>query len=312
MQLLFLLAYVGMTHSQVHYITPSSKVPCPGSPCFTLAQFAANSSNYLGNQYDVTNISLSFLSGNHSLDGQLFLSQADYFSMMQDMEGDGTVLIECSKSQSGRFNIREMMFVVIKNLQFIGCGGNRIVHVEELVVEDTIFQGAEGRGRALILMNVTTARISSSLFHYNNILVKEFHENISNELNFGGALRVAFSNILIESSSFTHNTAVIGGALWVNNSNLHIVRNIYSHNGADNQGGVMAIFNSTANITNSYFTSNVASVAGGAIIARDSHFTIHSNNFTNNSAKYGGVIAKYNRFMDFTSINIYNSTFFDI
>ena len=314
MQLLFLLAYAGMTHSQVHYITPSSKVPCPGSPCLTLAQFAANSTNYLGNQYDdVTNISLSFLSGNHSLDGQLFLSQADYFSMMQDMESNGTVFIECSasKNQSGRFNISEMMVVVVKNLQFIGCGGNRIIHVEELVVEDTIFQGAEGRDTALMLINVTTACISSSLFHYNNIHVKEFHKNTSNELIFGGALHVAFSNILIESSSFTHNTAVIGGALWVNNSNLHIVRNIYSHNGADNQGGVMAIFNSTANITNSYFTSNVASVAGGAIITIDSHVTIHSNNFTNNSAEYGGVIAKHNLFMDFASINIYNSTFLD-
>ena len=63
---LFLLVYADTANSQVHYyITPSLSVHCPGDPCLTLAQFAADSTSYLGNE---TDISLSFLPGNHSLD----------------------------------------------------------------------------------------------------------------------------------------------------------------------------------------------------------------------------------------------------
>ena len=73
---LFLLVYGDSANSsQAHYyITPSLSVHCPGDPCFTLAQLAANSTSYLGNEI---NISLSFLPGNHSLDGELSLSHAD-------------------------------------------------------------------------------------------------------------------------------------------------------------------------------------------------------------------------------------------
>jgi hypothetical protein len=78
-------------NSQVHYyITPSLSVDCPGDPCLTLPQFAANSTNYLGNE---TNVSLSFLPGNHSLDGELSLSNADNFSMTMVIATPATILL---------------------------------------------------------------------------------------------------------------------------------------------------------------------------------------------------------------------------
>ena len=103
--LLFLLVYADSANSQqVHYyITPSLSVHCPGDPCLTLPQLAANSTSYLSNE---TNISLTFLPGNHSLDGELSLSNADNFSMTKVIGGNGTVFVECG-SQSGRFNISE-------------------------------------------------------------------------------------------------------------------------------------------------------------------------------------------------------------
>ena len=145
--LLFLLVYADSANSQqVHYyITPSLSVRCSGDSCLTLPQLAANSTSYLGNE---TNISLSFLPGNHSLDGELSLSHANNFSITKVMGGNGTVFIECG-SQSGRLDISEIKFAVIKDLHFIGCGGNRVSHVEQFIVEDTIFEGVEGRGRAL-------------------------------------------------------------------------------------------------------------------------------------------------------------------
>ena len=157
--LLFLLVYADTTNSQVYYhITPSLHVHCSGDHCLTLAQFTANSTSYLSNE---TNISLSFLPGNHSLDRELSLSHADIFSMTKDIEGNGTVFVECS-SQSGKFNISETTLAVIKDLHFIGSGGNRVSQVEQFIVEDTTFQGVEGRGTALVLNEVTDASIERS------------------------------------------------------------------------------------------------------------------------------------------------------
>ena len=99
--LLFLLVYADSANSQQahYYITPSLSVHCPGDPCLTLPQLAANSTSYLSNE---TNVSLTFLQGNHSLDGELSLSHADNFSMTNVIGGNGTVFVECG-SQSGRF-----------------------------------------------------------------------------------------------------------------------------------------------------------------------------------------------------------------
>ena len=60
----------------------------------------------------------------------------------------------------------------ITNLEFIGCGGNQVRHVEEFVVEDTKFKGQENSGTALELIE-TTAQIVNSTF-----LEKDLTENV--------------------------------------------------------------------------------------------------------------------------------------
>ena len=153
--------YADSGNSRIHYyITTSLNADCPGNPCLTLAQFAAGSTSYLGNE---TNTSLSFLPGNHSLDRELSLSHTDNFSMTKDIGGNGTVFVECD-GQSGRFNISETTFATIKDLHFIGCGGNKVSQVEQFIVEDTIFQGTKGRDTALVLNEVTAASITRSSF----------------------------------------------------------------------------------------------------------------------------------------------------
>ena len=121
--LLFLLVCADSANSQVHYyITPSLSVHCPGDPCLTLPQLAADSTSYLGNE---TSISLSFLPGSHSFDRELSVSHAVNLSMTKDIESNRIVFVECG-SQSGRFNISETVFANIQSLHFIGCGGNRV------------------------------------------------------------------------------------------------------------------------------------------------------------------------------------------
>ena len=316
--LLFLLVYADSAYSQVHYyITPSLNVSRPQDPCLTLSQFAADSNSYLGNE---TNISLSFLPGNHSLDRELSLSQADNFSMAKDIRGSGTVFVECD-SQSGRFNISETTFATVQCLHFIGCGGNRVSQVEQFIVEDTIFQGVEGRGTALVLNEVSAASIVRSLFHSNTHsstfenhdisphasnqdMLNYLYLNRNASLAVGGALYTAFSNVSIDSSQFTHNTAVIGGALFADRSSLHVVGSTYSYN-RGSFGGVMITSESSVNIDNSNFSKNAAEIIGGVMITYRDSFSISGSSFTNNSATcFGGVMYTFDG-----SFNITSSTF---
>ena len=318
--LLFLLVYADSANSQQahYYITPSLSVHYPGDPCLTLPQLAANSTSYLGNK---TNVSLTFLQGNHSLDGELSLSHADNFSMTKVIGGNGTVFVECG-SQSGRFNISEITFATIKDLHFVGCGGNKLSQVEKFTVEDSIFEGVEGRGTGLVLNQVTDASIARSSFlsnvhastfeHHDIItdiddLLNYLYLNRDPSLAVGGALYTAFSNVSIVNSKFTDNRAEIGGALFAHNSSLHVVGSTYSYNKAS-FAGVMITSESSINIKNSNFIGNAAMIHGGVMIAYRDSFSIHGTTFTSNSANSarssGGVMMTYD-----SSFNITSSTF---
>ena len=319
--LLFLLVYADSAYSQVHYyITPSLNVPCPQDPCLTLSQFATDSTSYLG---DETKISLSFLPGNHRLDRELSLSQADNFSMAKDIAGSGTVFVECD-SQSGRFNISETTFAIVQCLHFIGCGGNRVSQVEQFIVEDTIFQGVEGRGTALVLNEVSAASIVRSLFHSNTHSSTFENHDISpyasdhDILNYlylnrnalcavSGALYTAFSNVSIVSSQFTHNTAKIGGALFAHRSSLHVVESTYSYN-RGSFGGVMITSESSVNIDNCNFSKNAAKIIGGVMITYKDSVSISGSSFTNNSATNGGVMRTSDGSFTITSSTFTNNS----
>ena len=233
------------------------------------------------------------------------MSHADNFSMTKDTGGSGTVFVECG-SQSGRFNISETTFATIKDLHFIGCGGNRVSQVEQFIVEDTIFEGVEGRGTALVLNEVTTANIARSSFLSNThgstfelhdnfftfaTIQAMLHLNRNSSLAIGGALYIIFSNISIVSSKFTDNTAEIG-VIFANNSSLHVVGSTYSYN-RDSFGGVMITSESSVNIDNSTSSDNTAEVKGGVMITYRDSFSIGGTTFTKNSAAYfdGGVVA---------------------
>ena len=61
--------------SDIYHITPLPSDPCPVEHCFTLSQFAGNSTNYL----NATNTTLV---GNHSLESQFFFANISTISML--------------------------------------------------------------------------------------------------------------------------------------------------------------------------------------------------------------------------------------
>ena len=295
---LFLLVYTDSAYSQVHYyITPSLNVHCPGDPCLTLAQFATNSTSYL---YNETDVFLSFLQGNHSLDRELSLSHADINLLMT--KDKGTAFIKCD-SLSGRFNISDAKFATIKDLHFIGCGGNKVSQVEQFIVEDTIFQGVEGSGTALVLNEVTAATIAGGSFMYNTYSTFENQDLLPTR---GGALYTTFTNVSIVSSKFIHNSAKIGGALFAQNSTLRIIGSTYNYNRASS-GGVMFTSESLVNIDNSTFSENAAEFFGGVMVTYTDSFSITGTCFINNSAGIDSGVMEING----SSFSVIDSIFID-
>ena len=196
--------------------------------------------------------------------------------------------------------------------------------MEKFTVEDSIFEGVEGRGTALVLNQVTDANIARSSFlsntHGNTFehheispyasaqkVLKYLYLNRDPSLAVGGALYTAFSNVSIVSSKFIDSRAEIGGALFVYNSSLHVVGSTYSYNKAS-FAGVMITSESSINIKNSNFIGNAAMIYGGVMIAYRDSFNIHGTTFTNNSANSAGASGGVMMTFD-SSFNITSSTF---
>ena len=316
--LAFLLVGAVSAQTKVHYITPSLDIPCPEdySACLTLSQFAANSSK------DSGQISLIFLPGNHTLNRELILSGADNFTMTS--QENETVMIECM-SPNERFIVNETTFATIKRLHFIGCGGNTVTRVKELVIEDTIFQGVEeGRGTALVLYQVNFTKIRECSFISNTpgnnserhrigefirdpIILRYLRLEEDDLVTVGGALLTTSSNVSFTNTKFVSNEAEIGGVLLAYKSIISISQCAHSYNRALYGGGVMATVESSVNIDNSIFSNNVAThehSIGGVMATSDGSFNITCSTFNNNSADSGGVMSPFEG-----SFNITSSTF---
>ena len=286
-----------------YYISPSQNSPCLHDPCLTLSEVASDFNISDGN------ISLLFQSGNHTLDTELTLSDVDRFSMTKEAQSDEEVILECS-SQSGSFNISESTFVLIKDIRFIGCRINLFNNIENLVIEDSTFQGVQPSYSALVLLEVTSASILSCVFLFNTHAGAnaELQTNASlfEHSSVGGAMYTNSSNVWIKDCKFMHNTAENGGVLYAYNSSLHIEGSTFRYNRA-NSGGVMYTSDSSITIENSSFAHNKAGVYGGVITSYTGLITVKGATFTHNSADSdSGVLVTFD-----SSFSIANSSFSD-
>ena len=316
----FLLAYADFTYSKVHYITPSLDSPCPqyASSCFTLSQFAANSS------HNETDVSLLFLPGNHTLDQELLLANGHNFSMSKYAKSNETVYVECI-SHFGKFDISETTSVSINCLYFIDCSNTRISKVTWLTITDSTFQGVKYESTVLDINKVINTIIVRSQFlnntlesytnyndSYTTLILQylDFDETLDyvyhQQNTSSGALYMAFSNVSIVSCRFMYNRADIGGALVAHNSSVHIDKSTLSYNTA-NFGGAMVTFGSTVNIIYTVFTHNSALGDGGVMMTYNDRVRINSSTFSENVAySYAGVASTFGD----SSFKINNSNFF--
>ena len=316
----FLFVYAECTDSKIEiHITPSPNISCPHLPCLTLQQFSANSSSYHDNMINGSLV-LDFLHGNHILDRELSLVYVGRLSMTMGTQQNGSVIIQCT-SQSARLNISEITFALIFKLHFSGCGSNKFTNVDELLLEDAIFHGEEERGPALILTAISLASIvkcsfiSNTHLELNHVIQFSGLENVLGQATpvskaVSGALYATFSNVIINNTNFSGNTALLGAAVATIVTNISIINVQFLYNEAqtDDLGnfgyGVIFTHESNTYIDNSNFSHNSASV-GGILVAFNSRLYIVSSTFNDNSAStYGGVMT-----LVMSSITITNSSF---
>ena len=207
--------------------------------------------------------------------------------------------IKCINDSSMHFN--QSQYIHISNLEFIGCGGNLVEHVQKFVVQDTNYEGQQNSGTALELIN-TRAQIINSTFinnrkgSYRECVIAFDQLRCLGSGFIGGAIITSYNSIVdINQSKFEDNGAEYGGAIFAEpNSVINLSGNVFIDNSAYYFGGVLFSFSSTITIEASEFNNNSADYWGGVLYSRGSNITIETSEFNNNSAIYqGGVLFSY-------------------
>ena len=209
---------------------------------------------------------------------------------------NSTAQIKCTSDSHIHF-IRSQ-YIHITNLEFVGCGGNRVIFVEEFVVQDAEFQGQENSGTALELIRTTAQTINSTFISnrkgsYRKCVAIMLGSKIYclKDLFIGGAIIVINSRIDISQSKFENNRAEYGGVIFAElYSIININDTVFINNNAIGNGAVLYSFFSFTTIEASDFYHNSATYKGGVVYSERSAISIEASEFLNNSAPTGGVL----------------------
>ena len=126
----------------------------------------------------------------------------------------------------------------------------------------------------------------------NNVQV--LRSNFTNNVlwgDYGGAIYVSGTNVLIQDNYFSHNDASkLGGAIGVKGANnLRILNNTFINNTAksdDISGGAIGLINTQATVNTNVFVDNIATNSyhiGSAIYANNSNVNLEANWYGNNT-----------------------------
>ena len=291
--LVLLLSLPYQATSEIHRIAPDEATDnC--SACVTLSQLAANAAF-------LSNTTLIFLPGSHSLSATLNITDIDRVSIITS---NSTVEITCELSTG--FSIENVQYTLINNLEFIGCGSNYIKNVTEFILQDVVFEGKGESGTALELIE-TTATITNSMFISNTHGMFRGNDSLhSNDFWAGGAIIATHSKITIKNSVFERNKAEVGGAIYAENDCIVAIEDTTF---VDNQalvqsstveaslamGGVVYQESGSVRISNCLFTNNSAlNFNGGVLFSYKSNILIEASEFTENTANYGAALYSYN------------------
>ena len=292
--LVTLASYVSTAH---FYIVPNdSTSQCQNysaGTCFTLAEFASNSS-YL----DKDNLTLSFLPGQHLLTRRLTIIGPQNIALTGQNSSNSLSTIKC-QGTSG-FEFRDIQSLNIAYLEFTGCGNVRLggaifinrsdnVLIRGCHFTDNHVVGEDSRGGAIYAENTVAMNIEESFFNNNYAYGGD-----------GGAISLYSGNINSTNVNYTNNSAGYGGAIYVKYGNITSTNDQYINNSADRGGGAISVYSGNINSTNDHYINNSAD-HGGAISVDSCNITSTNDHYINNSADRGGAIDVY--FGDITKLS---------
>lgn len=289
LMLTVVLFHVGLC--DVYHIQASSNQTCPTKPCLTLSQF----STYKLIRY-VTNVTLVFLPGNHSLQSKLYIENLMMFSMVafsgHFSSCKSEVAILCGSQ--GRFEIVGVNTVQVNCLKFNGCSKNKVKTVNQFTLEDSSFVGSQENIGTAIEVDESSANFVRSSFSYNKGNTKmidcivDLHGSIIIKVitvYCAGAIAIRHSVVTIEQSVFKGNSANIGGALYIeSHSTVTVISSTFVENHSSTLDSVMYSI--------LFCGHEKFAASGGAIYAdRATKITIFGSTFSRNkAAEYGGAL----------------------
>ena len=303
----------------VYHIKTSRSSICPEETwqCITLSQFVAQ-------RFRDLNVSLIFLSGNHSLTKQLNISNVNIITL----SAHSIVLpaIVCKRNAS--IVLSNIHNAYIGNIDIIGCHGHKMNKIERLVVENSSFVNHFGSALTVSSSNVQILR---TLFNSNlgGSLQQCSLPRDSFYTMAGAALVSKQSSIVISECVFQGNTAEVGGAVFAElHSKILILNTVFERNNAACTtkcvGGALYSKNSFISIYNSTFYNNklinleeyvYVNLYGGVFGLFVSIFSTENCTFLQNGPNippkrayaYGGVIFAYNTTATFLNCEFTNN-----
>jgi hypothetical protein len=281
--LLFIATIATSAEVQVYNVIPSSPQSryygnqCSVSECvnntLTLSELIHNSSYYFTND-----TRLIFSPGNHSLELDIIAENMHSFSMFA-WPPSSKAVITCS--DNARFTFRNVSFVTLSGLDFVGCFDNHVVSILRFRIENSRFFGSD---QALVHGTVTVLSIEKSIANIDRVafisvfnkMPQTLQENCVNVTDRVIGLALKESNTTITQSWFEGNNVGLGAVIYDTCCNhITIINTIFFNNSATSSNSnitgaiVYASSKSTVEVHDSKFAQN-----GGVVIFGHINFRV--------------------------------------
>ena len=314
------------------YIIPDNNTSCPMPPCLTLEAYAINSTH----NFNSTNFTLVFLSGIHSLETEIKLTNTSQLTLKGSEAMTSTIHLSF-----GHFTFIEADGLTIHSLAFrfsLRGEGNEtaisFISCENVTLMNVSFDGGANTTIRALTSNDSTLEIKESEFlgieslnggailGINSTII--FNGNNTFKLNHakwnGGAIYLSSSDATFhDNTTFIDNTAGYqGGAIFAEEDSLitlnsscnfeyNFVVSVYIEDVrliSGDGGGAIALVGSHMLINSATSFFNNIAPAGGAILAIQSTIvTAERTNFTQNSAFWDGAKAHNATDTEVTTLN---------
>ncbi len=309
--LLFPLLPLPLASTQTtYYVRPTSESPCHHEDCFTLSEYASETSRY----FNSDNLTLVFLPGEHALNTSIDFQLIESLTLLGDLSSLSNITSKIVCNETSAFSLISISMVEIRALAFHSCGSS---HKSD-TISQSLSEASKVTSTAISALFITNFYLVSCHMEHNHL---PLHLNnsrahltdnqfVHNKGSLGGAIAAYTSTVVfLGQNLFLGNKAVVGGGVFATTTEL-VFREAtaFINNTAEYGGGIAAensiiTYDDLSNNSSScnrthastFFIQNLAQSQGGGIWLANSFMWLKEGilNFTINHAGSdgGGIIS---------------------